>query len=200
MLWDFILLIEILNKGKAMTRTETLIPGVLVLEPKVFSDVRGYFVETYNERSFAQLGITERFVQDNQSHSKKNVLRGLHYQCQQAQGKLVRVLQGEIFDVAVDLRRDSPTFGKWTAERLSADNRKMLWIPKGLAHGFLTLSETADVAYKVTDFWAPQFERTLLWNDPEVSVDWPLREPIISDKDRGGRQLRDLHPYFPQET
>lgn len=176
-----------------MKRTETAIPGVVVLEPKVISDVRGHFLEIYNERNFAELGIAERFVQDYQSHSTKNVLRGLHYQSEQPQGKLVRVLQGEIFDVAVDLRCDSPTFGKWTAARLSAQNRKMLWLPKGLAHGFLTLSESADVAFKVTDFWAAQFERTLLWNDPDVAIDWPLQdEPILSDKDRAGHPFRDL--------
>jgi dTDP-4-dehydrorhamnose 3,5-epimerase len=173
--------------------TETRISGVLVLEPKLFPDTRGFFVEIYNERSFSEFGITERFVQDNQSHSKKGVLRGLHYQCEQAQSKLVRVLQGEIFDVAVDLRRESLTFGQWAAERLSSENRKMLWIPKGLAHGFLTLSETADVSYKVTNFWAPQFERTLLWNDPEVAISWPLEgKPILSDKDRAGHLLEEL--------
>jgi len=165
----------------------TAIPGVLVLEPKVFSDARGFFLETYNERTFAELGITERFVQDNQSHSKKGVLRGLHYQSEQAQGKLVRVVQGEIFDVAVDLRRESATFGKWIGEQLSSANKKMIWIPKGCAHGFYTLSETADVSYKVSDFWAPQFEKTLVWNDPEVGIAWPLEgEPILSEKDRAG--------------
>jgi dTDP-4-dehydrorhamnose 3,5-epimerase len=172
---------------------ETAIPGVLVLEPQVFSDARGHFLEIYNQRTFAELGIGERFVQDNQSHSKKGVVRGLHYQSEQAQGKLVRVLHGEIFDVAVDLRRDSMTFGKWVGERLSAVNKKMIWIPKGFAHGFLTLSETADVSYKVTDFWAPQFERTLLWNDPEVGIAWPLDgEAILSDKDRAGHSLKEL--------
>lgn len=171
---------------------ETAISGVLFLEPKVFSDARGYFLETYNERTFAELGIAERFVQDNQSHSKKGVLRGLHYQSEQAQGKLVRVLQGEIFDVAVDLRRGSATFGKWVGERLSAANKKMIWIPKGLAHGFYTVSETADVSYKVTDFWAPQFERTLVWNDPVVGIAWPLvGEPILSEKDRAGHLLAE---------
>lgn len=171
---------------------ETAIPGVLVLEPKVFSDARGYFLETYNERAFAELGIAERFVQDNQSHSKRGVLRGLHYQSEQPQGKLVRVLQGEIFDVGVDLRRGSATFGKWVGERLSAANKRMIWIPKGLAHGFYVLSEMADVSYKVTDFWAPQFERTLVWNDPEVAIAWPLEgEPILSDKDRAGHGLAE---------
>jgi len=176
-----------------MKLTETAIPGVLLLEPQVFSDARGFFLEIYNQREFAHMGITERLVQDNQSHSKRNVLRGLHYQSQQPQGKLVRALQGEIFDVAVDLRRDSPTFGKWVAERLSGQNKKILWIPKGCAHGFLTLSETADVAYKVSEFRVPQLERTLLWNDPQLAIDWPLSgEPILSEKDRAGHFFREL--------
>ena len=176
-----------------MKVAETAIAGVLLLEPEVLCDARGFFLEIYNQREFAQIGITDRFVQDNQSHSRKNVLRGLHYQSQQPQGKLVRVLQGEIFDVAVDLRRDSPSFGKWVAERLSGDNKKTFWIPKGCAHGFLALSETADVAYKVTEFRVPQFERTLLWNDPELAIAWPLEgEPILSEKDRAGHLFREL--------
>lgn len=175
-----------------MKMIETRIPGVLVLEPKVFSDPRGFFLETYSERVFSELGIKEQFVQDNQSHSKKGVLRGLHYQSEHAQGKLVRVLQGEIFDVVVDLRRQSPTFGKWAAERLSSENKKMLWVPKQFAHGFYTLSHSADVAYKVTDFYAPQSEKTLLWNDPDVGIVWPLEgEPILSDKDRAGHRLKE---------
>ena len=169
----------------------TNIPDVLLLEPQVFSDARGYFLETYNERSFTQFGIAERFVQDNQSRSVKGVLRGLHYQLEHAQGKLVRVLSGEIFDVAVDLRPGSATYGKWTGERLSSTNNRMIWIPRGFAHGFYTLSETADVAYKVTDFWAPQHERTLLWNDPDVGIVWPFDgEPILSEKDRAGHTLK----------
>lgn len=173
---------------------ETAIPGVRFLEPQVFSDARGFFLEIYNERAFADLGLPKHFVQDNQSHSKKGVLRGLHYQSEQAQGKLVRVLQGEVFDVAVDLRRESPTFGLWVGERLSGLNQKMIWIPEGLAHGFLTLSETADVAYKVTDFWAPQYEKTLVWNDPDVAIAWPPlgHEPILSDKDRAGHTLKEF--------
>jgi len=172
---------------------ETSLPGVLILESKVFSDARGLFLEVYNQRVFANLGITEAFVQDNQSVSKKGVLRGLHYQVQSAQGKLVRVLQGEIFDAVVDLRLESPTFGKWAAERLSGANRKMIWIPKGFAHGFYTLSNTAEVSYKVTDFWAPQFEKTLLWNDPEIAIPWPLEgDPILSEKDRLGHLFREL--------
>ena len=172
---------------------QTKIPEVIVLEPRVFSDSRGFFLETYNERGFQELGITERFVQDNQSHSKKGILRGLHFQIENAQGKLVRVVQGEIFDVAVDLRPDSATYGKWAAARLTSINHHMIWIPKGFAHGFYTLSHTADVAYKVTDFYSPQYERTLLWNDPDLAIDWPLEgEPILSDKDRAGVSLRAL--------
>jgi len=172
---------------------QTKIPEVIVLEPQTFSDSRGFFLETYNERGFHDLGITERFVQDNQSHSKKGVLRGLHFQIEKAQGKLVRVLQGEIFDVAVDLRPGSKTYGNWAAARLTSTNHHMIWIPKGFAHGFCTLSETADVAYKVTDFYSPQYERTLLWNDPDVAIDWPFEgEPILSDKDRAGYTFRAL--------
>lgn len=176
-----------------MKATETCIPGVLVLEPKMISDHRGSFMEVYNERTFAHLGIRERFVQHNESRSRRGVLRGLHYQSECAQGKLVRVLNGEVFDVVVDLRRDSPAFGKWAAEIVSADNRKMIWIPKGCAHGFYTLSEIADVSYKTTDFWAPQFERTLLWNDPDIAIPWPLQgDPILSDKDRAGHRFKEL--------
>lgn len=169
------------------------IEGVLLLEPRVFSDSRGFFLETYNEKSFAEFGIAERFVQDNQSHSKKGVLRGLHYQTESAQGKLVRVLHGEIFDVAVDLRRGSKTYGKWVSATLSSSSPQLFWIPKGFAHGFYTLSETADVAYKVTDFYAPQYERTLLWNDPELNIAWPLGgEPILSVKDLAGHLLHEV--------
>ena len=172
---------------------QTEIPDVVVLEPRIFSDSRGFFVETYNERSFAAMGIAERFVQDNQSYSKQGVLRGLHFQVEQAQGKLVRVVAGEVFDVAVDLRRGSTTFGKWTGAQLSSTNHQMIWIPKGFAHGFYALSETAEVAYKVTDFYAPQHERTLLWNDPDVSIQWPFKgEPILSGKDSAGMRLKDL--------
>ena len=176
-----------------MRITSTEISDVLLLEPRVFSDSRGFFLETYNERTFAALGVSAHFVQDNQSHSKKGVLRGLHYQVEHAQGKLVRVLQGEIFDVAVDLRPASPTFGKWTGAWLSSAAPRMIWIPKGFAHGFYTTSETADVIYKVTDFYAPEYERTLVWNDPDVAVVWPLEgEPNLSDKDRAGHRLRDV--------
>jgi dTDP-4-dehydrorhamnose 3,5-epimerase len=171
----------------------TEIPDVLLLEPRVFSDSRGFFLETYNERTFAALGVDVHFVQDNQSHSKKGVLRGLHYQIEHAQGKLVRVSLGEIFDVAVDLRPTSPTFGKWTGAWLSSGTPRMIWIPKGFAHGFYTTSETADVIYKVTDFYAPEYERTLVWNDPDVGVVWPFEgEPNLSEKDRAGHLLRDI--------
>jgi dTDP-4-dehydrorhamnose 3,5-epimerase len=171
-------------------RTE--LDDVFLLEPRVFSDSRGFFLETYNERSFLDLGLSVHFVQDNQSHSKKGVLRGLHYQSEQAQGKLVRVLQGEIFDVAVDVRPRSSTFGKWVGVRLSSSTNQMIWIPKGFAHGFYVCSETADVLYKVTDFYAPKHEQTLIWNDPEVGIEWPLAgEPSLSDKDRAGQRLRE---------
>lgn len=170
-------------------RTE--LQGVVVIEPEVFSDARGYFLETYNAKTFEKLGISERFVQDNQSKSKKGVLRGLHYQLQQAQGKLVRVLSGEIFDVVVDLRPGSSTFGKWSGLSLSASEQKMIWIPAGFAHGFYTVSETAEVAYKVTGFYAPQHERVILWNDPDLAIGWPLKgEPVLSEKDKAGQSFR----------
>ena len=172
-------------------RTE--IPEVIILEPPVFADARGFFLETYNERRFATLGISELFVQDNQSYSKRGVLRGLHFQVEQAQGKLVRVVTGEVFDAAVDLRKESATFGKWVGVRLSSARPQMIWIPKGFAHGFYTLSESAEVLYKVTDFYAPQHERTLLWNDSDVAIEWPLQgDPILSDKDRRGMRLREF--------
>jgi dTDP-4-dehydrorhamnose 3,5-epimerase len=172
-------------------RTE--LEGVLLLEPKVWSDARGSFQETYNEREFAETGITERFVQDNQSQSKQGVLRGLHYQLGNAQGKLIRVLLGEIYDVAVDIRPGSKTFGKWIGARLKATDNKSLWIPKEFAHGFYTLSESAVVVYKVTAFYAPEKERTLLWNDPDLAIPWPLLgEPILSEKDRAGHRLKEL--------
>jgi dTDP-4-dehydrorhamnose 3,5-epimerase len=175
-----------------MKNIRTEIPEVLILEPRVFADSRGFFFEAYNEKTYAPLGIREQFVQDNQSCSKRGVLRGLHFQAQQAQGKLVRVIAGEIFDVAVDLRKASATFGKWVGARLSSTNHQAIWIPKGFAHGFYTLSENAEVLYKVTDFYAPQHERTLRWNDPELAIDWPLEgEPIVSDKDRAGLSFRE---------
>jgi dTDP-4-dehydrorhamnose 3,5-epimerase len=178
---------------RLMKIIQTQIPDVIVLEPRVFSDVRGFFFESYNEASFASLGLPSRFLQDNQSYSKQNVLRGLHFQVEQPQGKLVRVLNGEVFDVAVDLRKESPTFGKWVGDRLSSESHRMIWIPQGFAHGFYTISERAEVAYKVTDFYAPQHERTLLWNDPDIAIVWPLQgEPILSEKDRAGMYLREV--------
>ena len=178
-----------------MQTIRTELNDVFLLEPSVFSDSRGFFLETYNERAFLDLGLNSHFVQDNQSHSTKGVLRGLHYQTEQAQGKLVRVLQGEIFDVAVDVRAGSPTFGKWVGVRLSSSSHRMIWIPKGFAHGFYVCSETADVLYKVTDFYSPKHERTLIWNDPEVGIQWPFAgEPTMSQKDRVGHPLRDLKP------
>jgi dTDP-4-dehydrorhamnose 3,5-epimerase len=172
-----------------MKFTPTRLREVVLVEPKVFEDSRGYFLETWEARKFAAAGIDATFVQDNHSASRKWVLRGLHYQLQQPQGKLVRVTQGEVFDVAVDLRRSSTTFGQWVGEHLSAENRRMLWIPPGFAHGFLVLSERVEFLYKCTDFYAPAQERTLLWNDVEVGIDWPLAagiEPVVSDKDRAG--------------
>ncbi len=164
-------------------------PEVLVIEPRIFEDPRGHFFEAYNRETFARLGISAEFVQDNQSLSKKGVLRGLHYQVQQPQGKLIRVVQGEIFDVAVDCRRSSPHFSRPVCVNLSAENRRMLWIPAGFAHGFLVLSERAEVLYKATDFYAPAHERTLLWNDPKLNIPWPETHPVLSDKDRHGVRL-----------
>ena len=180
-----------------MRVTPTAIADVLVIEPKVFGDERGFFFESYNERAFAEAtGVAPKFVQDNHSRSVKNTLRGLHYQIQQPQGKLVRVVAGEVFDVIVDIRRRSPTFGQWVGERLSAENKKMLWIPAGLAHGFSVLSENAEFLYKTTDYWAPQHERTLLWNDPDLGVAWPLKgEPILAAKDKAGKRLSEAEVF-----
>jgi len=166
---------------------KTALPDVLLLEPKLFADARGSFTETWGERLFATLGIAARFVQDNESRSGRNVLRGLHYQIRQPQGKLVRVVAGGVWDVAVDLRRSSKSFGKWVGMRLDAASNKMAWIPAGFAHGFVVLSEEAVVLYKVTDYYAPEHDRTLLWNDPSLGIAWPLPgEPVLSDKDRRG--------------
>jgi dTDP-4-dehydrorhamnose 3,5-epimerase len=165
----------------------TSLPGVIILEPRVFGDERGFFLESYNERAMAEVGIKQRFVQDNHSCSRRNVLRGLHYQVQQAQGKLVRAVVGEILDVAVDLRRSSPNFGKWESVRLSEENKRMLWIPSGFAHGFRVISEQAHVLYKATDYYAPEHERTLAWNDPDLKIQWELDGvPIVSAKDQRG--------------
>jgi dTDP-4-dehydrorhamnose 3,5-epimerase len=171
--------------------TPTAIPEVLILEPKVFEDPRGFFLESYNRRAFKQAtGLDAEFVQDNESFSVRNVLRGLHYQIQQPQGKLISVAAGEIFDVAVDLRRSSPTFGKWVSARLSGGTHRSIWIPAGFAHGFLVLSEHALVHYKASDYYAPQHERTVLWNDPALAIAWPLEEdPIVSEKDARGARL-----------
>lgn len=174
-----------------MKATATEIADVLIIEPAVFKDERGTFFESFNQKKFEDaIGQKVRFVQDNQSHSVKGVLRGLHYQIEQPQGKLIRVLHGEIFDVAVDLRRHSPTFGKWTGIALSAENKQQVWVPQGLAHGFLVVSETADVLYKVTDYYAPRHERSLMWNDPDVGIAWPQGySPMLSAKDRSALPL-----------
>ena len=180
-----------------MKAERTSLADVLVIEPKVFGDARGFFMETWNARSFEALGIQARFVQDNHSRSARNVLRGLHYQLRQPQGKLVRVSAGEIWDVVVDLRRGSPSFGRWAGNRLDAESARMLWVPPGFAHGFLVLSDSADVLYKTTDFYAPEHERTLLWNDPAIGIDWPLAgaEPVLSDKDRRGTLLAQAETF-----
>jgi dTDP-4-dehydrorhamnose 3,5-epimerase len=180
----------------ALTTISTSLPGVLILEPRVFGDERGFFFESYNAQIMAEAGIIESFVQDNHSCSSRNVLRGLHYQVKQPQGKLVRVVEGEILDVAVDMRRSSPSFGRSEAVRLSGENKRMLWIPVGLAHGFRVLSEKAHVLYKATDFYAPEHERTLAWNDPDLKINWELDgEPIVSAKDQRGAAFRDAESY-----
>jgi dTDP-4-dehydrorhamnose 3,5-epimerase len=163
---------------------------VLLLEPRVFGDERGFFLESWNKRTFAELGITADFVQDNHSRSQKNVLRGLHYQIEHAQGKLVRVTAGEVYDVAVDLRRSSPTFGRWVGFTLSAADKRMAWIPPGFAHGFCVTSDSAEFLYKTTDYYSPAHERTLLWNDPQLAIPWPLDgEPLLAAKDKAGTPL-----------
>ncbi|MDX2144507.1 MAG: dTDP-4-dehydrorhamnose 3,5-epimerase [Rhodospirillaceae bacterium] len=168
-----------------MNATRLAIPDVMILEPKVFGDARGFFFESFNQKVFAAAtGVTDNFVQDNHSKSVRGVLRGLHYQIKQPQGKLVRVIAGEIFDVAVDARKSSPTFGRWVAERLSADNKKQMWVPIGFAHGFIVLSETAEVLYKTTDYYAPEHERAIAWNDPTLGIVWPFEgAPSLSAKD-----------------
>jgi len=179
-----------------MTVTPTAIPGVLVLEPRIFEDSRGFFFESFNHAAFERAsGAAVSFVQDNQSHSRARVLRGLHYQVDKPQGKLVRVVHGTIWDVAVDIRPGSPTFGRWIAEELSAANRRQLWIPAGLAHGFLVLSESADVLYKATDFYSPSGERCIVWNDPALAIAWPLDgDPVVSAKDQQGMRLHEAVP------
>ncbi|MEH2270159.1 MAG: dTDP-4-dehydrorhamnose 3,5-epimerase [Nostoc sp.] len=175
-----------------MSIVHTKIAEVIQLEPQVFTDDRGFFFEAYNHHKFAQeTGIFTNFVQDNHSCSKQNVLRGLHYQIQQPQGKLIRAVVGTIFDVAVDIRKSSATFGKWVGSELSAENKRLLWIPPGFAHGFLALSEIAEVVYKTTDYYAPQSDRTILWNDPDLAIDWPVSAPpILSAKDQAGKPLK----------
>lgn len=174
-----------------LTVTPTAIPDVLVLEPKVFGDARGFFFESFNAREFAQAtGLDTQFVQDNHSKSAKGVLRGLHYQIQHSQGKLVRVVQGRVFDVAVDLRKSSATFGRWVGMELSADNHRQVWVPPGFAHGFVVLSESAEFLYKTTDYWYPDHERTLLWNDPAIGIEWPIDfVPQLAAKDQTGKLL-----------
>lgn len=174
---------------------QTSIAGALVLEPKVFGDDRGFFLESYSERRFAELGIHDKFVQDNHSFSKAGVLRGLHYQIEKPQGKLVRVVSGEVFDVLVDLRRSSPSFGKWHGVKLSGDNRLLAWIPAGLAHGFYVCSGGAHVVYKTTEFYFPELERTILWNDPELGIEWPSSQPLLSPKDARGLRFCDAELF-----
>lgn len=177
------------------------IPDVILIEPAVFQDERGFFFESYQKKRFAEIGIPFEFVQDNHSKSVQGVLRGLHYQIRQPQGKLVRVIAGEIFDVAVDIRRGSPTFGQWVGDYLSAENKRMIWIPRGFAHGFLVTSREAEVIYKTTDYYAPQWERTIAWNDPTLNIRWPLGNlsPIISAKDAVGASLvnAETFEYLP---
>lgn len=171
----------------------TAIPGLLLIEPKVFGDARGFFYESFNQSAFqAATGVAANFVQDNHSRSTKGVLRGLHYQIQQPQGKLVRVVSGSVFDVAVDVRRSSPTFGKWVGMELSEDNKRQLWVPPGFAHGFCVLSSTADFLYKTTDYYAPAHERCIMWNDPDIGIEWPQGiTPVLSEKDMRGSNLKD---------
>jgi dTDP-4-dehydrorhamnose 3,5-epimerase len=181
----------------AITVTATALPEVKLIEPKVFGDARGFFLESFNEREFAEkVGVEARFVQDNHSRSAKGVLRGMHYQIEHAQGKLVRVVAGEVFDVVVDIRKRSPNFGKWVGFNLSAENHRQMWVPEGFAHGFLVLSETADFLYKTTDYWYPEHERCLAWNDPRVGIQWPIEgEPVMAEKDRAGKSLSEADVY-----
>jgi dTDP-4-dehydrorhamnose 3,5-epimerase len=180
-----------------MQAIPTSIPDVLIIEPKVFGDARGFFYESYNQNKFEQLiGRSVDFVQDNHSRSAQHVLRGLHYQVKQTQGKLVRVTAGEVFDIAVDIRQSSPTFGQSVGLKLSAENKRMLWIPEGFAHGFVVLSENAEFLYKATDYWAPEHERCIVWNDAELAIDWPLSAtPLLSAKDAAGKSLREAELF-----
>lgn len=179
-----------------MNIIETTLPGVLLLEPKVFGDARGFFLESWNRQTFTELGLDLDFVQDNHSRSAKGVLRGLHYQLNDPQGKLVRVVSGAVFDVAVDLRKSSPHFGQWVGYELSADNHRMMWIPPGFGHGFLVLSDTADFLYKTTAYYAPQWDRGIRWDDPQIGVRWPLEgAPTLSAKDQVQPLLKDAETY-----
>ena len=185
-----------------MQITPTGIADVLLVEPQVFGDSRGFFFESFNEREWhKQTGLSTRFVQNNHSRSQKNVLRGLHYQIQHPQGKLIRTVVGEIFDVAVDLRENSATFGKWVGEYLSGDNKKSLWVPEGFGHGFIVLSDVAEVVYNATDFYEPEYERCILWNDEDLKIAWPLDgAPIISEKDQQGKSFRNADVYGDPST
>ena len=180
-----------------MKFTSTKIPDVVLIEPNIFQDERGFFFESYQKKQFSEAGINEVFVQDNHSKSLHGILRGLHYQVQQPQGKLIRVIAGEIFDVAVDIRKNSPTFGLWAGEYLSSKNKNMLWVPVGFAHGFYVTSPEAEVIYKTTDYYAPQWECTIQWNDPTIHIDWPLlgAEPILSSRDSAGKPFSDAEVY-----
>lgn len=181
-----------------MKATPLAIPEVILFEPKVFGDERGFFFESFNQRQFEEaVGRQVQFVQDNHSRSMKNVLRGLHYQIKQPQAKFVRVVTGEVFDVAVDIRRGSPTFGQWVGAYLSADNKQQLWIPEGFAHGFIVLSDTAEFLYKTTDYYAPEHERCILWSDPALAIDWPIASsPVLSSKDQVGNLLKVAEVFF----
>ncbi|WP_319409012.1 dTDP-4-dehydrorhamnose 3,5-epimerase [uncultured Desulfosarcina sp.] len=180
-----------------MKITPTAIPDVLLIEPTVFGDSRGFFFESYNQKKFVEMtGLPVAFVQDNHSRSQKHVLRGLHYQIRQPQGKLVRVISGEVFDVAVDIRRSSPTFGIWVGDYLTAENKKQMWVPHGFAHGFLVLSDVAEFLYKTTDYWAPEHERCIRWNDSALNVRWPLKgSPLVSEKDANGVLFQDAEVF-----
>ena len=180
-----------------MNFIETPIPEVLLIEPRVFSDERGFFMESYQKKLFREAGINIDFVQDNHSRSQRGTLRGLHYQIKQTQGKLVRVVVGEIFDVAVDLRKNSPTYGEWSGDYLSATNKRMLWVPPGFAHGFYVTSTEAEVLYKASDYYAPQWERTIVWNDPDIDINWPIKDthPILSPKDAVGKRFSEAEVF-----
>jgi dTDP-4-dehydrorhamnose 3,5-epimerase len=180
-----------------MKVTKTKIPDVVIIEPRIFGDDRGFFYESYNEKAFTEAtGITKNFVQDNHSRSQKNVLRGLHYQVQQPQGKLVRVVVGEVLDVAVDIRKSSPTFGQWVSCLLTAENKRQFWVPEGFAHGFVVLSEAAEFLYKTTDYYAPEYERSILWNDADLAIDWQLQgEPMLSKKDQEGTPFKKAEVF-----